>query len=49
MTYLSEQITLKKEVGELFCNAFIEIKKDEAKRLADKTIDEIREFYLPFV
>ena len=27
----------------------IEIKKDEATRLQDKSIDEVREYYLPFV
>ena len=46
---LEKDKVLKSEVGEKFCNAFIEIKKDEANRLAEKTVDEIREFYLPFL
>ena len=46
---LEKDKVLKSEIGEKFCDAFIELKKDEASRLEDKTVDEVREFYLPFV
>ena len=46
---LEKDTVLKSEIGESFCNAFIEIKKDEVSRLEDKSVDEVREFYLPFV
>ena len=49
LTALDKDKILKSEIGEKFCNAFIEIKKDEATRLQDKSIDEVREYYLPFV
>ena len=46
---LENDKVLKSKIGENFCNAFVEIKRDEAVRLQDKNIDEIREYYLPFV
>jgi glutamine synthetase len=46
---LEKDKVLKSGMGESFCNAFIEIKKDEVSRLEDKNVDEVREFYLPFV
>ena len=49
LSALENDNVLKSEIGEKFCNAFIEIKRDEATRLQDKNIDEIREYYLPFV
>ena len=49
LTALENDKVLKSEIGEKFCDAFIELKKDEASRLEDKTVDEVREFYLPFV
>ena len=40
---------VKPNIADNFFNALIEIKRDEAVRLQDKNIDEIREYYLPFV
>ena len=41
--------SLKATVGELICDALIELKRDEAKRLLGKSVDEVREYYLPFI
>ena len=49
LSALENDSVLQSEIGEKFCNAFIEIKRDEATRLQDKNIDEVREYYLPFV
>jgi glutamine synthetase len=46
---LENDKVLKSKIGDNFCNAFIEIKKDEAQRLQDKNLNEVREYYLPFV
>ena len=46
---LEKDKTLRKSLNELLCDAFITLKKDEAKRLEEKNVDEIREYYLPFI
>ncbi len=46
---LEKDKILRKSLNELLCDAFIALKKDEAKRLEEKNIDEIREYYLPFI
>lgn len=46
---LDSDKALRMAVGDLYCEALLELKRDEAKRLADKTVDEIRDFYLPFI
>lgn len=40
---------LREAVGALYCEALMVLKRDEAQRLADKSVDEIRDFYLPFI
>ena len=40
---------LRMAVGEGMCDALIFLKQDEWKRLKDKSVDEVRDFYLPFV
>jgi glutamine synthetase len=40
---------LRMAVGEGLCDAIIFLKQDEWKRLKDKSVDEVRDYYLPFV
>lgn len=40
---------LRKAVGEELCDAILFLKRDEFKRLDGKSVDEVRNFYLPFV
>ena len=40
---------LRQAVGEEICDAVIFLKQDEWKRLKDKSVDEVRDYYLPFV
>ncbi|MEL6451102.1 MAG: glutamine synthetase family protein [Pseudomonadota bacterium] len=40
---------LRMAVGEALCDALIFLKQDEWKRLKDKSMDAVRDFYLPFV
>ncbi|WP_299689263.1 glutamine synthetase family protein [uncultured Tateyamaria sp.] len=40
---------LRMAVGEGMCDALIFLKQDEWKRLKDKSVDEVRDYYLPFV
>ncbi|MDE2790250.1 MAG: glutamine synthetase family protein [Paracoccaceae bacterium] len=46
---LGGDLPLRQRVGELLCDALIETKRDEAKRLSGKSVDEVRDFYLPFI
>ena len=46
---LDKDETLRKAVGELYCNALIYLKRDEVDRLLGKSVDEVRDYYLPFV
>ena len=40
---------LRMAVGEELCDALTFINQDEWKRLKDKSVDEVRDYYLPFV
>ena len=40
---------LRMAVGEGICDALIFLKQDEWKRLKDKSVDAVRDYYLPFV
>lgn len=46
---LDQDTTLRHAVGELYCDALLFLKRDELKRLRGKSVDEVRNFYLPFV
>ncbi|WP_299295086.1 glutamine synthetase family protein [uncultured Tateyamaria sp.] len=46
---LDADAPLRAAVGADLCNALIFLKQDEWKRLKDKSVDEVRDFYLPFV
>jgi len=46
---LDKDVALRKAVGELYCDALLYMKRDEFKRLKGKNVDEIRDYYLPFV
>ena len=46
---LDRDATLRDAVGDLYCNALIYLKRDEYSRLRGKNVDELRDFYLPFV
>lgn len=46
---LDKDKPLRMAVGEEICDAIIFLKQDEWKRLKDKSVDEVRDFYLPFV
>ncbi len=49
MAALDEDEALRKAVGELLCDAMIFLKRDEFKRLQGKSVDEVRDYYLPFI
>jgi len=49
MSALDADEPLRKAVGELLCDAMIFMKKDEFKRLQGKSVDEVRDYYLPFI
>ena len=40
---------LRMAVGEEICDALIFLKQDEFKRLSGRSVDEVRDVYLPFV
>jgi len=46
---LDRDAALRRGVGELFCDALIYLKRDEVDRLLGSSVDEIRDYYLPFV
>jgi len=46
---LDRDDSLRNAVGELYCNALIYMKRDEVNCLYGKSVDEVRDFYLPFV
>lgn len=46
---LDRDIILRKAVGELYCDALIFLKRDEFTRLGGKSVDAVRDYYLPFV
>lgn len=46
---LDNDSTLRESVGSLLCDALLFLKRDEASRLSGKSVDEVRNYYLPFV
>jgi glutamine synthetase len=46
---LDKDKALRMAVGELYCDALLFLKRDEFQRLEGKSVDEVRDFYLPFV
>jgi len=46
---LEKDVDLRKAIGELYCDAFMFLKRDEFRRLEGKGVDEVRDFYLPFI
>ena len=46
---LDKDLMLRQAVGEAYCDGLLYLKRDEFKRLLNKSVDEIRDFYLPFV
>ncbi|MEM6620414.1 MAG: glutamine synthetase family protein [Pseudomonadota bacterium] len=46
---LDADTVLRQAVGEAICDAVIFLKRDEIARLDGKSVDEARDFYLPFV
>ena len=49
LSALDAAASLRMAVGEGICDAVIFLKQDEWKRLKDKSVDDVRDFYLPFV
>jgi len=49
MDALDADALLRTAVGEELCDAILYLKRDEHRRLVDKSVDEVRNFYLPFV
>ena len=46
---LDKDTALRRAVGEEMCDAFLFLKRDEFDRLRGKSVDEVRDFYLPFI
>ena len=46
---LDKNKTLRQAVGELYCDALLYLKRDECSRLRGKSVDQVRDYYLPFV
>ena len=46
---LDQDPALRKAVGELYCDALLFLKRDEFQRLDGKSVDAVRDFYLPFI
>ena len=46
---LDKDKALRQAVGTEICDAVIFLKQDEWKRLKDKSVDDVRDYYLPFV
>ena len=46
---LDKDVKLRKAVGELYCDALLFLKRDEFARLEGKSVDAVRDFYLPFI
>ena len=46
---LDKDAVLREAVGLELCDAILFMKRDEWKRLRGKSVDEVRDFYLPFV
>ncbi len=46
---LDKDKKLRDAVGNLYCDALLYMKRDECSRLRGKSVDEVRDYYLPFV
>ncbi len=46
---LDKDVVLRQAVGEAYCDALLYLKRDEFKRLLGKSVDDVRDFYLPFI
>ncbi len=46
---LDRDAALRNAVGALYCDALLFLKRDEFQRLKGKSVDDVRDFYLPFV
>jgi len=46
---LDKDKELRMAMGELYCNALLYLKRDEVNRLLGKSVDDVRDFYLPFI
>lgn len=46
---LDQDIVLRKAVGEAYCDGLLYLKRDEFKRLLGKSVDDVRDYYLPFI
>ena len=46
---LDKDVRLRQAVGEAYCDGLLYLKRDEFKRLLNKSVDEVRDYYLPFV
>lgn len=49
MDALDADTALRAAVGSEICDAVLYLKRDEVQRLAGKSVDEVRDFYLPFI
>ena len=46
---LDKDSALRGALGALLVDGLVFLKRDEAKRLESSSVDEVRDFYLPFV
>ncbi|MCH2164417.1 MAG: glutamine synthetase family protein [Marinovum sp.] len=46
---LDQDVALRKAIGELYCDALLYLKRDEFKRLVGKSVNDVRDYYLPFI
>lgn len=46
---LDRDEALRQAFGALYCDALLYLKRDEYKRLVGKSVDEVRDYYLPFI
>lgn len=46
---LDKDAPLREAIGTLYCDALLFLKRDEFNRLLGKSVDEVRDFYLPFI
>lgn len=49
MDALEKDSALRAALGELMVDGLVFLKRDEAKRLESASVDEVRDFYLPFI
>ena len=49
MDALDKNKELRQAVGEEYCDALLYLKRDEFNRLVGKSVDAVRDYYLPFI